>query len=55
MEENNTLLETTRVSRSKSFRISLPRRVADRMEVGPDDIIGFYSNSSGEIIIRKLV
>jgi len=55
MENASTLLETTRVSRSRSFRISLPKRVADRMDVGPDDIIGFYSNESGEIVIRKLI
>lgn len=54
MENNGTLLETTRVSRSRSFRISLPKRVAERMKVTQDDIIGFYSNENGEIVIRKL-
>ncbi len=54
MENDGILLETTRVSRSRSFRISLPRRVAEKMDVGPDDIIGFYSNNNGDIVIRKL-
>lgn len=54
MENNGTLLETTRVSRSRSFRISLPKRVAEKMDVSQDDIIGFYSSNNGDIVIRKL-
>lgn len=54
MEGNGTLIETTRVSNSRSLRMSLPKRIAEKLLVGPDDIIGFYSNDNGEIIIRKL-
>lgn len=54
METVEELIDTTRVSRSKSFRISLPKRVAERMEANQDDIIGFYSNGNGEVVIRKL-
>ncbi len=54
MEGNGTLLETTRVSRSRSLRMSLPKRIAQKLLVGPDDIVGFYSDENGNIIIRKL-
>lgn len=49
-----TLVETTRVSRSRSLRMSLPKRVAERLSIGPDDIVGFYSDVNGDIRIRKL-
>jgi len=54
MTENATLVETTRVSNSSSLRMSLPRRIADRIEAGEGDIIGFYQSESGDILIRKL-
>lgn len=54
MTPETTLLETARLSKSKSLRMSLPKRIASKMDVGPEDIIGFYSNSDGEIIIKKL-
>lgn len=54
MEENLTLIETTRVSNSKSLRISLPKRISQKLLVDPDDIIGFYLNDDGDIIIKKL-
>lgn len=49
-----TLIETTRVSRSSSLRMSLPRRVADRLEIGPDDIVGFYQDGDGHIVLKRL-
>lgn len=54
MEKVEELIDTTRVSRSRSFRISLPKRVAERLNAAQDDIIGFYSNDSGEIVLKKL-
>ncbi len=55
MEKVQELIDTTRVSRSRSYRISLPRRVAERLGASRDDILGFYCNESGDIVIRKLV
>lgn len=54
MADDLTLLETTRVSNSRSLRISLPRRVAEKISVEVGDIIGFYETIDGEIKIRKL-
>lgn len=54
MTPETTLLETTRLSKSKSLRMSLPKRIASKLEVGPEDIIGFYVNEDGTVIIKKL-
>lgn len=48
------LIDTARVSKSGSMRISVPARVSSLIEVGPGDIIGFYADEDGEIIIRRL-
>ena len=54
MENEHVLLDTTRISKSKSLRMSLPKRVAARLCVGQEDILGFYVNDSNEIVIKKL-
>ncbi len=54
MVREEVLLDTTRVSNSRSLRISVPKRVAERIKVTSNDIIGFYWNSDGEVIIKKL-
>ena len=54
MENEHVLLDTTRISKSKSLRMSLPKRVAARLGVGQEDILGFFVNGSNEIVIRKL-
>ncbi len=54
MANELTLIDTTRVSRSSSLRMSLPKRVADKLEIGPDDIIGFYLDGDGSVLIRRL-
>lgn len=54
MNAETTLVETTRVSKSKSLRMSLPKRIAERLGVGPEDIVGFYSTEDGMVCIRKL-
>lgn len=54
MVKELTLVETTRVSNSKSLRMSLPKRIAERLNIGPDDIVGFYSDESGDVVIKKL-
>ncbi len=54
MENEHVLLDTTRISKSKSLRMSLPKRVAARLHVGQEDILGFYVNGSDEIVIKKM-
>ncbi len=54
MVNDTVLIETTRLSNSRSLRMSLPRRVADRIEAAEGDIIGYYESDTGEIIIRKM-
>ena len=54
MENEQVLLDTTRISKSKSLRMSLPKRVAARLHVGQEDILGFYVNGSDEIVIKKM-
>ena len=34
--------------------MSLPKRVAARLKVGQEDILGFYVNGSDEIVIKKM-
>lgn len=34
--------------------MALPKRIAEKLNVGPDDIVGFYSDDGGNIIIRKM-
>ncbi len=52
---DDKLLDTVRVSKSSSLRISLPKRVATKIRVGSEDIIGFYLNKEGEVVIRKML
>lgn len=48
------LLEVSHVSkRSSSLRISIPKKVAEAMELKDGDIIGFYE-CNGEIVLRRL-
>lgn len=54
MSKSEVLLDTVRVSKSSSLRISIPRRVASKLKVDPESIIGFYLDADGDIIIRRL-
>jgi len=39
-------------SRGTSYRITIPKRVVDKLGLGPDDIVAFYEDDG--IKIRKL-
>lgn len=54
MEQRLDLIDTARVSNSKSLRMSMPRRIAEKLGAGAKDIIGFYVTANGDIVIRKL-
>ncbi len=54
MEQKLDLIDTTRISNSKSLRMSMPRRIAEQLGAGPKDIIGFYLTDEGDVIIKKL-
>lgn len=54
MKEKLTLVETTRISNTRSLRMSLSRRVALRMDVGRGNIVGFFESEKGEIVLRRL-
>jgi antitoxin component of MazEF toxin-antitoxin module len=44
-----TLIDVSHVSkRGSSLRMTLPRKVAEKLHVGPKDILGFYVD--GEIV-----
>lgn len=55
MQDNKLiLLDVTHASRrGTSLRISLPKKVSDRLGIKPEDIIGFYTDGE-KIIIRKV-
>lgn len=49
MKMGKTLIDVSHVSkRGSSLRMTLPRKVAERLQVGPNDILGFYVD--GEFI-----
>ncbi len=54
MVKDLKLIDTSRVSRTSSLRMSLPKRVADKLSILPDDIVGFYTDGDGTIVIRRL-
>jgi bifunctional DNA-binding transcriptional regulator/antitoxin component of YhaV-PrlF toxin-antitoxin module len=48
------LIAVTKTSpRGSSLRITLPKEVADRLNVSTSDHIGFYE-VKGEIVVRKI-
>ncbi|MCL4358960.1 MAG: AbrB/MazE/SpoVT family DNA-binding domain-containing protein [Thermoplasmataceae archaeon] len=52
---NRVLIEVTHVSkRGASFRVTLPKRVAEILKISPGDIVGFYSEDSN-VSIEKMV
>jgi len=52
---NKLLIEVTHVSkRGASFRVTLPKRVADILTISPGDIVGFYTEE-GRVSIEKMV
>ena len=55
MQENKLmLLDVTHASRrGTSLRISLPKKVSDKLGIKPEDIIGFYTDGE-RVIIKKV-
>ena len=52
---NKTLIEVTHVSRrGASFRVTLPKHVAEILKISPGDIVGFYTEG-GSVSIEKMV
>ena len=48
------LIEVTHVSKGEtSFRITLPKKAAEILDVKSGDIVGFYEEN-GNIILRKM-
>ncbi len=48
------LLDVSHVSkRGTSLRITLPRKVQEKLGIGESDIVGFYLDD-GKVIVRKL-
>ena len=48
------ILDVTHISaRGSSFRITLPRKIIERMKLNPDDIITFVEKD-GEVVLRKM-
>lgn len=58
MSDSNkrSIIDVTHVSsRGSSYRITLPRRVAESIDLeGADDIVVFYRYDDGRIVIDKL-
>lgn len=51
---NIELLDVTHVSRkASSLRISIPKKVAERLGLEPENVLGFYL-SDGKIVIEKI-
>ncbi|MEM0157913.1 MAG: AbrB/MazE/SpoVT family DNA-binding domain-containing protein [Thermoplasmataceae archaeon] len=48
-----TLLDVAHItSRGTSYRITIPRKVVERLGLGPDDIVAFYDDDG--IKIKRL-
>ena len=51
---DGVLLDVSHASkRGTSIRISIPRKVVEKLGIGPEDIIGFYL-IEGRVLIEKL-
>lgn len=49
-----TLIEVTHVSRrGASLRVTLPKKVGEKLSISPGDIIGFYSDDN-RVTIEKM-
>lgn len=55
-ENRRTIIDVTHVSsRGSSYRITLPRKVADTIRLeSDDDIVVFYKEEDGRVVIEKL-
>ncbi len=49
-----TLIDVSHVSKkSKSLRITLPKKVIDELRIQPSEILGYYLED-GKIVLEKL-
>ncbi len=54
MSGNCKLLEIVKISkRGTSLRITLPKKVAEKLSIGSEEFLGFYS-VNGEIVVRRI-
>ena len=54
MSGNCKLLEIVKISkRGTSLRITLPKKVAEKLSIGSEGFLGFYS-VNGEIVVRRI-
>ncbi len=54
MNNKDKLIAISKVSsKGTSYRITLPREVAEKLEIGESKHIGFYEKN-GEIVVRKI-
>lgn len=51
-EQKRTLIDVSHVSRrGSSLRITLPRKVSEKLGIEPEDILGYYSD--GDVIVLE--
>ncbi|MCL6089532.1 MAG: AbrB/MazE/SpoVT family DNA-binding domain-containing protein [Candidatus Thermoplasmatota archaeon] len=54
MEQKRLLLEVSHVSkRGSSLRITLPKKVSERLKISPEDILGFYFDGK-DVYLEKM-
>lgn len=51
-----TILDVAHVtSRGKSFRITLPKKIAESLQLdGEDDIVVFFKEDDGSVVLEKM-
>ncbi|MHB1492806.1 MAG: AbrB/MazE/SpoVT family DNA-binding domain-containing protein [Thermoplasmataceae archaeon] len=55
MNDNNGLIAITKTSsKGTSLRITLPKEIADKLDIGENQFIGFF-HKDGTITIKKIV
>lgn len=54
--ERRTILDVAHVtSRGKSYRITLPKKIAEKLKLnGEDDIVVFLKEEDGSVILEKM-
>lgn len=51
-EQKRTLIDVSHVSRrGSSLRITLPKKVSEKLGIEPEDILGYYSD--GDVIVLE--
>lgn len=53
-EQNRTLIDVSHVSkRGSSLRITLPKKVAEKLGIDPEDILGYYFDGT-RVVLEKM-